>query len=71
MKNGSWFKELKLCESGEEGECVKDYNRELDAIVPISRWTVKVLVGASLMLNLLCFKYRWLADFIYELEAII
>ena len=75
-KNGSWYNEHTLCsdttQMTKDSDCVFQYNTDLmDPVAEVFRWIIFSLILLSLILCLITYKWRWIANAFLYLECVI
>ena len=76
FSGGSWFQSRERCDSETEppktSDCLGKYNEAvMDPIADFFFYALHVLVAVSIVLSLLCFKWRWIAGYFLYLECLI
>ena len=70
FSHGSWFEKKQVCTEDVTEKCIPEYNEDLmDPLEDGTRFLVKILVVAGILLDLLCIKYRNLANMYMYLEC--
>lgn len=72
VKTGHWFEEPVFCSAETFSNCVGQYREDmLDPVESTFRFLLNVAIGVSVVLCILAYKWRFLADFCIHLEAIV
>ena len=70
-QSGSWFGEQKRCNAEIQINCVGEYNETLlDPGASFLLNFLYVLVFLALIMNLLCFRWKWIAGYFFYLECL-
>ena len=68
---GLWFQPLVECTDEIEVNCVKEYNKSLlDPTKDSFRYLLNFLVVVAVFIDILCYKWRKLANYLLYLECL-